>query len=216
MSWLYQPLLPGAAAVQSGGLITGEATQTLAFTQVATGEQAILGEASQTLAFTQVAAGVVTIGSAASQTLEFTQVATGNVVGAFTSTRFAVQKSVYETARIALIGSDASVYDFLPHSAEYPYVVFDQHQTLPMDGSELPGFTHLFYLSIWSDYYGTRVIESILARLWKAFHEQQLVLEEGTFVLCQVTDQRSQRDVDNLTYQGAMTLSVITNPIPSI
>lgn len=256
MSWLYQPLLPAGAQILSPSTIIGEAAQTLAINQSASGKVGIAGSAtqtltlnqsaagkigiagsaaqtltlnqsstgvisitgaaSQTLEFSQSTAGVVTIGGSATQTLGFSQTTEGSVTVAVTSTRFAVQRAVYEAAQTALVGLGVSVYDFPPHHEAYPYVVFDQHQTLPMDGAELPGFTHLFYMSIWSNYRGRREVEGILTRLWHGFHDQQLVLEEGTFVLCQVTDQRSERDADSLTYQGAMTLSVITNPISSI
>lgn len=135
---------------------------------------------------------------------------------AVTSARLAVQKAVYEAAQIALASLGVSVYDHVPQGEAYPFVVFDQHQTLPMDGAKIHGLKHLFYLSVFSDYRGATEVERILALLWRGFHDQSLIMEDGEFVLCQVTDQRSEREPDGVTYQGSMTLSIISHPRANI
>ncbi len=157
------------------------------------------------------AADVRAVGSSAGAAAAAAVAATSISAGG-TSARLAVQKAVYEAAQIALAPLGVSVFDHTPHGRAFPFVVFDQHQTLPLDGSELDGFQHHFYLSIWSDYRGSREVETILAALWRAYHNQQLLLEAGSFVLCQVTDQRNERDTDGRTYHGSMTLTIITNP----
>jgi hypothetical protein len=128
-------------------------------------------------------------------------------------TPLAVQKAILNAATVAVEPLGASVFDHVPHSKAYPFVSMDQHQTLENDASAIHGFTHNFYMSVWSDYRGQKQVWELMDAIRTVLHERRLSLETGGgLVLCRVTEQRTDRDADGLTYMGAMTVRAVSNP----
>ena len=239
MSWLFQPLLPAVAQQQAASgsaytltadagsfALTGQDAGLHVSRLLAT-DAASFALAGQNVSLRRVftltadAGGFVLSGQDAGlrasrllATGDGSFVFSGQAVTIITAQpvpiRLAVQKAVYEAAQTALAALAVPVYDHPPHSQAAPFVVFDLHQTVPLDGADLYGYTHQFYLSVWSSYRGAREVETILAALRSGLHNQTVTLETGTCALCQVSDQRSQRDADGITYQGAMTVSLVT------
>jgi hypothetical protein len=102
------------------------------------------------------------------------------------------------------------VYDAVPQNAAYPYVSFD-FQTASNDDL-LGGFrmeTYFVYLSIWSRAYGSAEILGIMAQI-DALNEQPLTLDTGSMVSLRVERKRTVREPDNLTFQGQVTLRIIS------
>ncbi|MDY6960302.1 MAG: DUF3168 domain-containing protein [Pseudomonadota bacterium] len=199
-------------------------TGSLAFTGQAAGLRASrrLSAATGSFAFTGQAAGL-SIEAAADETVVagaglFT--VTGmpadlRVIGPVQTaptTPLAVQKGILRAVTIAVDQLGAKVYDHVPHAQRFPFVAMDQHQVLQNDGCEIHGFNHLFYLSVWSTYRGSKEVWEILDAIWRGLHDQRLLLENGTHVLCQVTEQRAELDADGVTHQGSAVLRVHTNP----
>ena len=122
----------------------------------------------------------------------------------------AVQKAVLEALGIALAG-DVPVYDHVPDDALFPFVELSSQQVLDNDADGMPGFEHNFFLTVWSEYRGQKEIWEILGRIHTGLHDRKLILESGTQVNCRVTGQRTELDQDGLTYQGAVTLRIVTN-----
>jgi len=128
------------------------------------------------------------------------------------TTPLAVQRGVLQACQIAMGGLGIKVYDHVPHGQPFPFVAMDQHQVLENDGVAIHGFVHNFFLSVWSDYRGAKQVWTVLDALWTGLHERTLLLENGAYVLGRVTEQRADQDADGLTYQGNLTLRVLSNP----
>lgn len=128
------------------------------------------------------------------------------------TTRLALQRAILDHATRAVGPLGALVFDSVPEQQLFPFVVMDLHQSLDNGSSEIDGFIHTFYMSVWSDYRGRMQVEILMGALWKALHERQLSLENGLHVLCRVSEQSIRLDEDGLTHQGSIVARINTNP----
>ena len=128
------------------------------------------------------------------------------------TTRLAVQRALFNKAQIAVSQFGAQVFDSVPEDQPFPFVVLDLHQSLDNSASEVTGFIHNCFFSIWSTYRGRLEVEQLLNALWHALHERELSLENGVSILCRVTEQGSRVDEDGLTHQGSLVVRIQTNP----
>lgn len=102
------------------------------------------------------------------------------------------------------------VYDAVPQGAAYPYVTLD-YQT-SSNNDYLGGFRvdqRYFYLGVWSRVAGAEEVLGIMAQI-DALNEQPLTLSTGSMVSLRVERKRTVREPDNLTFQGQVTLRIIT------
>ena len=128
------------------------------------------------------------------------------------TTRLAVQRALLDKALAAVSPFGAQVFDSVPNDQPYPFVVLDLHQSLDNSASEIAGFIHNCYFSIWSIYRGRLEVERLVDALWRALHERELSLENGVPVLCRVTELGCRLDGDGLTHQGSVVVRIQTNP----
>lgn len=119
----------------------------------------------------------------------------------------AVQTAIY-TALQGL--SAADVYDAVPQGAAYPYVVIDSTLIMADDPLASRRDERIIYLSVWSQYRGQKEVLEIMAEIDALLHQQSLSLSTGRMVRSYVKDKITNRDADNLTFQGRVTLRVIT------
>lgn len=120
----------------------------------------------------------------------------------------ALQKALYERLAEAL---DCPVFDAVPDKQSYPYVTLDREfskNTSPITGKQREN--RLFYLSVWSDYPGQKVVKQIMMDIAAALNEKPLPLETGRAVSVRVARTESTRDRDGKTYMGSVTLRIIT------
>jgi hypothetical protein len=120
-----------------------------------------------------------------------------------------VQESLYETLVTALTGV-ATVYDAVPQGATYPYVVIDSQEIVPFDPFNSRRDERFVYLSVWSQYRGQKEVLNILSLIDSALHRKKLPIDEGRIAMVYVTDKRTMREPDNLTFQGAIKVRLIT------
>lgn len=128
------------------------------------------------------------------------------------TTRLAVQRALFDRALAAVSPFGAQVFDAVPADQPFPFVVLDLHQSLDNSASDITGFIHNCYFSIWSTYRGRLEVERLLDALWRALHERSLSLENGLLIMCRVTEQGSRVDGDGLTHQGSMVVRIQSNP----
>lgn len=128
----------------------------------------------------------------------------------------AVQKAlVAALAGISVVGidgggsDDVGVYDHVPERAAMPYVVLDNHLVTPDDTLDAPLDVHVVYLSVWSQYRGTRQVLEIMQAVYDRLHNAALELESGEAVSCRVQSRTTSRDADDATFQGAVTIAII-------
>lgn len=103
------------------------------------------------------------------------------------------------------------VHDGAPMDAPMPYVSFDREistNTTPIAGRKRE--QRLVYLSVWSDAIGQAEVKRILSEVVAALDERRLPLEVGRAVSVRVEQADAQRDADGVTYQGSVTVRVIT------
>jgi len=103
------------------------------------------------------------------------------------------------------------VYDGAPLNADMPYVSIDREisvNSTPISGRKRE--TRLLYLSVWSDAVGQAEVKRINGEVIAALDERRLPLEVGRAVSVRVEQADAQRDADGITYQGSITVRVIT------
>jgi hypothetical protein len=103
------------------------------------------------------------------------------------------------------------IYDGAPLNAEMPYVSIDREVSVnssPISGRKRE--TRLIYLSVWSDAVGQAEVKRINGEVIAALDERRLPLEVGRAVSVRVEQADAQRDADGITYQGSITVRVIT------
>lgn len=103
------------------------------------------------------------------------------------------------------------IYDGAPLNATMPYVSIDRE--ISVNSSPLSGRKReirMIYLSVWSDAIGQAEVKRINGEVIAALDERRLPLAVGRAVSVRVEQSDSQRDADGVTYQGSITVSVIT------
>ena len=103
------------------------------------------------------------------------------------------------------------VFDGAPMDTDMPYVSFDREISTnisPIAGRKRQ--QRLIYLSVWSDAHGQAEVKQILGEVVTALDERRLPLTVGRAVSVRVEQADAQRDADGVTYQGSVTVRVIT------
>ena len=103
------------------------------------------------------------------------------------------------------------IYDGAPLNADMPYVSIDREVSVnssPISGRKRE--TRLLYLSVWSDAVGQAEVKRINGEVIAALDERRLPLGVGRAVSVRVEQADAQRDADGITYQGSITVLVIT------
>ncbi|KTC33446.1 hypothetical protein AO269_15095 [Pseudomonas putida] len=103
------------------------------------------------------------------------------------------------------------VYDGAPMNADMPYVSIDREVSVnasPISGRKRE--QRLLYLSVWSDSVGQAEVKRLNGEVIAALDERPLPLEVGRAVSVRVIQSDAQRDADGITYQGSITVRVIT------
>jgi len=103
------------------------------------------------------------------------------------------------------------IYDGAPLNAEMPYVSIDREISVnssPISGRKRQ--TRMLYLSVWSDAVGQAEVKRINGEVIAALDERRLPLAVGRAVSVRVEQADAQRDADGITYQGSITVRVIT------
>ena len=102
-----------------------------------------------------------------------------------------------------------SVYDAVPQDASYPYVVMDDTQVGNEDFVNGRLDRRFYYLSIWSRNPGQAEVMGIIEEI-DAIHEQKLTLDTGDACSVRIERKRTNREPDNLTFMGHVTLRILT------
>lgn len=101
------------------------------------------------------------------------------------------------------------IYDAVPQDADYPYVLVDTDSVNNEDYLNVRMERRFIYLSIWSRAYGSAEIRGIIDQI-DAINETPITLDTGDMVSIRVERTHVNREPDNLTYMGSITLRVIT------
>jgi hypothetical protein len=118
--------------------------------------------------------------------------------------------------QVAIVGRltaevSCPVFDGAPLDTPMPYISIDREissNATPISGRKRE--VRLLYLTVWSDAHGQAEVKRINAEVIAALDERRLPLEVGRAVSVRVERADSQRDADGVTYQGSITVRVIT------
>ncbi|WP_136476993.1 DUF3168 domain-containing protein [Pseudomonas sp. DG56-2] len=103
------------------------------------------------------------------------------------------------------------IFDGAPMNTPKPYVSIDREVSAnirPIAGRKRE--QRLIYLSVWSDAIGQAEVKRINGEIINALDERRLPLSTGRAVSVRVEQADAQRDADGVTYQGSITVRVIT------
>ena len=118
-----------------------------------------------------------------------------------------------QAAMFARLEAEVScpVFDGAPMDSPMPYISFDREistNTSPIAGRKRE--QRFIYLSVWSNALGQAEVKRINGEIVAALNERPLSLEVGRAVSVRVEQSDAQRDADGVTYQGSITIRVIT------
>lgn len=119
-----------------------------------------------------------------------------------------LQVALYARLRAEL---SVPVYDAVPMDTPYPYVIIDSElmrNASPLNGRKRA--SRLIYLSVWSDYRGQAEVKRLNAEIEAALDARPLVLTDGRAFGVRVERMGTNRDADGLTYQGSVTVRLMT------
>ena len=103
------------------------------------------------------------------------------------------------------------VFDGAPMDSPMPYISFDREiSTNPSPIAGRKREQRLIYLSVWSSAHGQAEVKRINGEIVAALDERPLPLDVGRAVSVRVEQADAQRDADGVTYQGSITIRVIT------
>lgn len=115
------------------------------------------------------------------------------------------------TALLAAIDAlvTCDVWDGVPQKTTYPYVVVDFTTVGNEDFTNSRMDRRFVYLSIWSRVAGQAEVMEIMSQL-DALNNSTLSLSTGYVGSIRVERKRTNREPDNLTFMGHMTLRILT------
>lgn len=126
----------------------------------------------------------------------------------------AVQKGLYDSIG-AISGLGASVYDFVPQNASYPYIRIGldsaiEYDTKPTTGNEVDATIH-----VWARAAGAKSIKTIMDKIYQRLHrlEANLTATGFTVVQClcvfQTVMLESNHDGGDKYYHGVMRFQIL-------
>lgn len=101
------------------------------------------------------------------------------------------------------------VWDGVPQDTSYPYVVVESMTSNNEDFTNARMDTRFVFLTLWSREPGQKELMDIIAEI-ETLNEQPLTLDTGEMVSLRVDRKRTDREDDNLTFRGQVTLRIIT------
>jgi hypothetical protein len=128
-----------------------------------------------------------------------------------------LQQAVYTalTGAAPLMAIVSAVYDHVPQTAVYPYVVIGEDQATPVDADDLPGADHLIDIHVWSgggsgtnQDRGQKKVKQAQGAIYAALHRQTLAVTGAAFLTCDLEHQQTFLDADGLTHHGVQRFRV--------
>lgn len=118
----------------------------------------------------------------------------------------ALHKAIFS----ALGGLTVPIYDAVPQGSSYPYVSMGTMTSGDFDFLSDRKDERFVFLTIWSESKGQQEVMSIISEIDALLHDAALNLDTGRVAMIKIDQATTQRDADNVTYHGTVTLRVIT------
>ena len=120
---------------------------------------------------------------------------------------FAVQVAVFDRLEAEV---SCPIYDSVPMNAAMPYITIDSEISSNSDILNGRRDTRLFYLSVWSNFKGQEEVKRLMGEVDGALHRRPLPVETGRVISVLVYRKQATRDADGKTFQGSVTLRILT------
>ena len=102
------------------------------------------------------------------------------------------------------------VWDAVPQRSAFPYVTIDTSISTNIDHLVERKDERFVFLNVWSETRGQEEVLSIMGQIDAALHNASLTLDTGRVARILVERKFTQRDADDVTFQGQVTLRIIT------
>lgn len=120
---------------------------------------------------------------------------------------FAVQVAVFDRLETEV---SCPIYDSVPMNAAMPYITIDSEISSNSDILNGRRDTRLFYISVWSNFKGQEEVKRLMGEVDSALHRRPLPVETGRVISVLVDRKQATRDADGKTFQGSVTLRILT------
>jgi len=128
---------------------------------------------------------------------------------------FNVQQAVLSTLAAsptvqAVLGASPQIYDHVPPTATFPYVVFGPVHVAPYDTKKDIGFEQIVTLNIWSRYRGGKETRDIFQAVYDTLHRANFSIAGQTYISCEFHSADFSLDADGLTSFAAARFTIVT------
>lgn len=118
-----------------------------------------------------------------------------------------LQEAIYSrltgsSALAAFVGP--RIYDDVPQTTPFPYVVVGDDMSIPWDQDACAGTESTVTLHVWSRYSGRKEAKQILAVLYALLHNAELTVSGSQTVLFRAEYQETFLDPDGMTRHGVI------------
>lgn len=122
-------------------------------------------------------------------------------------TGLALHKALFQ----ALKASSIPWLDSVPQGTPYPYGTVTANFSVRMGFLSEAHHERFIYLDVWSQVRGQEEVLRVMGELEAMLHGRRLELDAGRTVLIEVDRAHARRDADGETYNGRVTLRVVTS-----
>tara|TARA_R100000231_G_scaffold139122_1_gene119312 strand:+ start:429 stop:830 length:402 start_codon:yes stop_codon:yes gene_type:complete len=125
---------------------------------------------------------------------------------------FALQSTIYSTLSgdstlTSTLG--ASVFDDVPESTSFPYVVLGEENTQESGTKDVDGTDTTLTLHIWSEYKGSKETKEIMDRIHDLLHDSSLSVSGFNLINLRFEFSDIMRDPDGKTRHGVMRFRAV-------
>lgn len=126
---------------------------------------------------------------------------------------FDLQSAIYtllngDSTLDGLVGNN-KIFDNVPESTDYPYVVIGNIITNNEGTATLDGNEYLVDIDVWSRYRGKKQISEISERIYNLLHDTDLSVSGASHVMTRANSVQTLVSGDGITRHGIISLSII-------
>ena len=126
---------------------------------------------------------------------------------------FDVQSAIFtilnnDSTLDGIIGND-KIFDNVPISTTYPYVVIGDFGVVNIGTKTLDGNEYNIDIDIWSQYRGKKEISDAMERIYNLLHDSSYAVTGASMIISQVKNVITLVENDGITRHGVLSLSVI-------
>tara|TARA_R110001592_G_scaffold171235_1_gene409423 strand:+ start:4440 stop:4847 length:408 start_codon:yes stop_codon:yes gene_type:complete len=123
---------------------------------------------------------------------------------------FDLQTAVYsllsaDSTLDGLVGNNR-IYDNVPQSSAYPYVVIGLETSSNIGTKTLDGNIYSLDIDVWSQYRGQKQIKQVMERLYELLNDANISVSGASSIMSYVRNTSTFVEVDGITRHGLVTV----------